>query len=85
MKEKWSTPHFSIPVVQQVTRANCPVLGQFMTTREASVVLSCEDFVNNFQGPVALAERCDTALAEAAPQTEATGEEVNPCGARVID
>lgn len=85
MKEKWYTPDFAIPVVKKSVESECPVLAQFKTARQASLVLSCEDFVEQYQDPAALAARCEQALAEASPQTQPTGAEVNVCGGQITE
>ena len=83
MKEKWFTPDFAIPVVIDPALSSCPVLSQFRTARQGEIVLSCEDFVENYSNPEDLATRCETVLADASVQTEATGKVYSPCDAAI--
>lgn len=79
MKEKWFTPDFALPIVRDVTQTDCPVLTRFKTSRQAELVLTCEEFVNQYSNPEALVERCNQSLAGATAQTEPTGEQVDLC------
>jgi len=80
MKEKWRTPDFFIPVVHAASQSECPVLSRFKTSRQAELVLSCKEFVDNYANPEDLVARCDASLAGATAQTEPTGEQSDLCG-----
>lgn len=79
MKEKWQTPDFAIPIVRNPIQTDCPVLSRFKTSRQAELVLSCEEFVNQYSDPETLVERCNQNLAGATAQTAPTGEQVDLC------
>ncbi len=84
MKEKWNTPDFLIPMVVTPVESECPVLTQFKTTRQKDIVLTCEEFVNEYQNPEDLIARCDQAVAEASPQKVPTGHELNLCNGSIV-
>ena len=80
MKEKWYTPDFTVNVSHNATQSTCPILAQFKTTRQAELVLSCDELVEQYANPEILVGYCDEVLAEATPMTEPTGKEINLCG-----
>lgn len=79
MKEKWRTPDFALPIIKDVSQTDCPVLSRFKTSRQAELVLTCKEFVENYSQPEDLVTRCDEGLANATAQTEPTGEQVDLC------
>lgn len=79
MKEKFFTPDLIIPIVRDPATTSCPVLSQVRTARQAELTLSCDEFVNDYQEPQALATQCESLLADAPAQTESTGRVFSPC------